>query len=939
MKKVLAAIVTFIFGVCLISATAATSSAASIKKVSSFKADVTPVTVTLSWKKSSDAKGYEIQQKVSKKWKTVATISKAKTTSYTFKKLKNGTTYEYRICAVNGKKKGAYVSVKAKTGVPKITGVKATSTSLTSVKLSWTKANVTGYEIQRKEGKKWKTVTRIKKAKTTSYTVSKLAAGSSVTFRIRGYYEGSVKDYFGSYTEVKGKGAVPAMSTASVKSVNESSVTLTWSKVSGATGYEIQRKDGKNWKAVATISKGSTTSYTVSKLSALTNYEFRIRAVQKSGKTNYYNSWKTVKAKTTIGTVSGLAASSVTASSAKLTWKAAAGAKGYYVYNNGKKIATVAATSYTLPASAATTYKITVAPYNGSTVGKATSAVSFTTLCAKVTGLKVATTETTATASWTKTAGAVSYQLQYSVNGGSWSSAVTVSGTSYKLSGVKQNATYAFRVRAANKNGSKVQYGEYSATASAKTLGISFSGTTISWAAVSGAATYTLQQFEAGAWKDLAAKTKNTSHNYSALATDAGKLFRVIAYNSSNKAVFTSASYSANGGYVPFSVNADNTLSVSWGAFSGASEYELVICSQGMDDDGETVVTVKAPATSTTRILAPGLTYDVKLLAIKNNKETVLAKFTVTTSALKTGTSDKEKHAQLLYLVEAINRSKFDRTSTYTFGYNYYNKTNVGYMDFGFQLGNDPFGIKGAAVNVLLGLLFSDSLDGLEKGKDYDFKNGFIRCYTTKAIDSIFSSMEDGTTTDKISESLNVGGKTGLIFTNGVNPSDFDVASVMQPVGNEDGVAYLYNSQNIAACLSAFSSVTTTKVGNNYRIVAKIKTENDPKVHSGFVSSSSTGDFSLENMGEAKISSSFGETTLTAEIDGNCRLISYTIDSPYKCDMKVALAIDSDEANLDAEDDATAAALADVMKLLEKIVIEMNIKASGEQTYTYTYKR
>jgi len=164
MKKVLTAIVTFIFSMCLIIATVASVSAASVKKVTGFTASAKPTEVTLTWKKTSGAKGYEVQQKSGKKWKTVATIKKQKTTSYTVKKLKNGTTYQFRIRAVNGKKKGAYVTAKVKTGVQKITGVKATSVSLTSVKLTWDKANVTGYEIQRKDGKKWKTVTKIKKA-------------------------------------------------------------------------------------------------------------------------------------------------------------------------------------------------------------------------------------------------------------------------------------------------------------------------------------------------------------------------------------------------------------------------------------------------------------------------------------------------------------------------------------------------------------------------------------------------------------------------------------------------------------------------------------------------------------------------------------------------------------------------------------------------------
>lgn len=582
MKKVLTAIVTFIFSMCLIIATVASVSAASVKKVTGFTASAKPTEVTLTWKKTSGAKGYEVQQKSGKKWKTVATIKKQKTTSYTVKKLKNGTTYQFRIRAVNGKKKGAYVTAKVKTGVQKITGVKATSVSLTSVKLTWDKANVTGYEIQRKDGKKWKTVTKIKKAKTTSYTVKKLSAGKSVTFRIRGYVSGSAKTYYGSYTEVKGKTAVPALSTASVKSVTDSSVTLTWSKISDANGYEIQQKSGKSWKTVTTIKKAKTTSYTVKKLSALTNYEFRVRAFQKSGKKTYYNSWKTIKAKTAIGNVSSVSYSSLTATSVKVTWKAAPGATAYRVLNNGSKIADVKTTSATLALKANTTYKITVVPYAGSTVGKATSAITFTSPCAQVTGLKVGkVTDSSVALSWTKTAGAKSYQIQYSKDNKTWSG-LTSTVNSVTVSKLDANVKYYFRVCAVNQNGGKNQNGAYSATVNTTTpLGIATNlkitnlkakSVTLSWTAARGAKSYIILN------NGVQMATATSTSAALTLAPATAYKLTVVGVSGSVKSTaskaieFTSAPDKVTGAAA--AALADK-VSVKWNAVAGAAGYEI----------------------------------------------------------------------------------------------------------------------------------------------------------------------------------------------------------------------------------------------------------------------------------------------------------------------------------------------------------------------------
>ena len=133
---------------------------------------------------------------------------------------------------------------------------------------------------------------------------------------------------------------------------------------------------------------------------------------QKSGSKTFYNAWKTINAKTVLGNASGVTVSAVTASSAKVSWKAAGGAAGYRVFNGSTKLADVRTTTATISVSPATTYKITVVPYNGTTVGKATAAVSFTSACAKVTGLKASSGGyNSVKLSWSKVTGATGYRV------------------------------------------------------------------------------------------------------------------------------------------------------------------------------------------------------------------------------------------------------------------------------------------------------------------------------------------------------------------------------------------------------------------------------------------------------------------------------------------------------------------------------------------------
>lgn len=84
----------------------------------------------------------------------------------------------------------------------------------------------------------------------------------------------------------------PAKVTIStVKKNYDNSVTVSWKKVSGATGYEIQIKNDTNgsYKKIKTITTGKTNTFTISKklIKSSTQY-IRVRAYKKdNGKTSY----------------------------------------------------------------------------------------------------------------------------------------------------------------------------------------------------------------------------------------------------------------------------------------------------------------------------------------------------------------------------------------------------------------------------------------------------------------------------------------------------------------------------------------------------------------------------------------------------------------------------------------------------------------------------
>jgi hypothetical protein len=159
-------------------------------------------------------------------------------------------------------------------------------------------------------------------------------------------------------------------------------------------------------------------------------------------------------------TPTGLASSAITSTGATVSWTAVSGAVSYdlqYRVNGGTTWTSVAGVTTASRAltglTASTTYEFQVRTNcSGSSSAfsaSSTFATSAAGTCAVPTGLaSSAITTTGATVSWTAVSGAVSYDLQYRVNGGTtWTSVTALTTTSRALTGLTANTTYEFQVR------------------------------------------------------------------------------------------------------------------------------------------------------------------------------------------------------------------------------------------------------------------------------------------------------------------------------------------------------------------------------------------------------------------------------------------------------------------------------------------------------------
>ncbi len=256
----------------------------------SLSAKTSTSSAALTWKAVPGASKYIVYSydAKTKKYKTLATV---KATKYTASKLASGTTYNYAVKAVvvQGKKtfNSAVSKVLTVSTLPaKVSGLAASSVTDTTAKLSWKKVNgATGYQVYSYDSKT-KKYTLLGKTTALSYNLKNLKGATAYTFVVRAYRTVNKVNYYSSNTTLNVVTA-PAKVGGLKASSTDTSVTLTWSKVTGATGYVVYSYNAstKKYTKAATATK---TTATISKLSPKTSYSYVVRAYLTSGKTNIY---------------------------------------------------------------------------------------------------------------------------------------------------------------------------------------------------------------------------------------------------------------------------------------------------------------------------------------------------------------------------------------------------------------------------------------------------------------------------------------------------------------------------------------------------------------------------------------------------------------------------------------------------------------------------
>ena len=573
---------------------------------------------TLKWKAVSGAAKYEVYRSYSENGPYTKYSTVTGTTYTNTAYLENGTTYYYRVRALNSSGvAGAYSSVvyvtyKQTLPAPTVTGGNDSQGRPT---LKWNAVSgAAKYEVYRARSKdgdyiKYSTVTG------TSYTnTSYIENGNTYYYKVRALKADGTAGAWSSIVSVTYK---QTLSAPAVTGGNDAQgrPTLKWNAVTGAAKYEVYRARSKDGDYIK-YSTVTGTSYTnTSYIENGNTYYYKVRALDASGTAG---AWSSIVSVTYRAASTGtLSAPTVTGGNdaqgrPTLTWKTVTGAAKYEVYRarslNGDyiKYSTVTGTSYTntsyIENGNTYYYKVRALKSDG-TAGAWSSIVSVTYRAAS-TGTLSAPTVTGGndaqgrpTLKWKAVTGAAKYEIYRSYSrDGSYSKYSTQTSTAYTNSSyLTSGTTYYYKVRALDANGNAGPYSAaVSVTCRLKLSAPSVTGgkdsqgrPTLKWNAVSGAAKYEVYRARSrsGTYTKYSTQTSTSYTNSSYLTSGTTYYYKVRALGSDGSygpySSVASVTYRATSSAVPAEVTMGKAtaqgsyITVTWDKAANAASYRV----------------------------------------------------------------------------------------------------------------------------------------------------------------------------------------------------------------------------------------------------------------------------------------------------------------------------------------------------------------------------
>ncbi len=483
--------------------------------------NINTTTADVSWATVSGATTYNLQYRPigSSTWTSVSALT---TNLSNLNGLTSCTDYEFQVEALCGNSSSGYSAIETFSTIPTLpTTLTTANVTENSADLNWVNNGGTAtYDVQYRPvgSSTWTSITGLS---STTTTVSGLTACTDYEFQVAASCSGGVSGYTASQT-FSTMASVPT--TLTTANVTENSADLNWVNNGGTATYDVQYRPvgSSTWTSITGL---SSTTTTVSGLTACTDYEFQVNASCSGGVSGYTASQIF---STTASVPTTLTTANVTENSVDLNWVNTGGTATYDVQyrpvgsSTWTSITGLSSTTTTVSGlTACTDYEFQVnASCSGGVSGYTASQIFSTTASVPTTLTTANVTENSVDLNWVNTGGTATYDVQYRPVGSStWTSITGLSSTTTTVSGLTACTDYEFQVAASCSGGvsgytaSQTFSTMASVPTTLTTANVTENSADLNWVNNGGTATYDVQYRPVGSstWTSITGLSSTTT--------------------------------------------------------------------------------------------------------------------------------------------------------------------------------------------------------------------------------------------------------------------------------------------------------------------------------------------------------------------------------------------------------------------------------------------
>ncbi len=517
--------------------------------------------------------------------------------------------------------------------------------SSTTIKLSWSAVeNASYYSLYRDLSSGGSFSEKVYQGPNLQFINSSLEPGKAYFYMV---IAGNPAGYTGRSSSVQGITDLKKPANFQSLSNTLTDCDLSWDSAANATEYIVEGSKSADGGFVELYSGGAN-SCSLHSLDSGNIYFFKVKAKNTLIEGEFTSTIRVNLKLTLPGQPKNLQKISGTQSSITIGWNSVSTADSYKIYraqNSEGPYSLIKSnnqgTSFTntgLSRGTAYHYKVSANSdvidegANISLEGPKSSSISITTIPAEPTSIRVSDSTTSSLkVSWNAVNGATGYKIYSSLySNSSFTEVGTSSGTYHNVTGLNDDTTYYFKVKAYNTTG----YSSYSSSANGKTqlkplvapTGLALSSITnqsmtLSWTPVSGATSYKIyKSTSSGNSTSYYTSTSSTSKSITGLNSGRTYYFwvtgvrnNVEGLKSSSKSGLTKPTYPSG---VSVGSATTSSLRISWNSVAGASGYKVY---RSTSSNGSYSYIATTSSTSYTNIgLTAGKKYYYKVQAYNN---------------------------------------------------------------------------------------------------------------------------------------------------------------------------------------------------------------------------------------------------------------------------------------------------------------------------------